>query len=121
HAENLAIGGHGGYRDDAPTEGFAQDVDVRHDVFVVAGEGLSGTAQSGLDLVGGEQHVVGGAEFTHATQIAVRWDDHSGLTLDRLDQYRNGSSGVRGDGLAHGGEVAVGHRDEAWGVGPEVV
>ena len=110
HAEDVLVGDDRGDRDDAAAERLAEDVDVGDDALVVAGEGLAGAAEAGLDLVGGEQHVVLGAEVADAAQVAVRRDDHAALALDRLDQDRDGVGVDRG---LDRGQVAVGDGDEA--------
>jgi len=57
------------------------------------------------------------AELPYAAQVARRLDDHSGLSLDRLEQHRGGALG---DYRSEGVDVAVGHRAEAGGERAEI-
>ena len=108
-AEDVAVRHDGRDRDDAAAERLAQDVEVGDDALVVAREGPAGPAEAGLDLVGREQHVVGGAELADPAQVAVRRDHDAALALDGLDEH---GDRVRRDGGFERREVAVGHLDE---------
>ena len=90
HAEHVAVGDDRRDRHDAAAERLAEHVHVGHDALVVAGEGPAGAAEAGLDLVGGEQHVLLGAELADAAQVAVGRDHHAALALDRLEQHGHG-------------------------------
>ena len=58
--------GHRRHRHDAAAERLAEQVHVRHDALVLAGEGPARAAQTRLDLVGDEQHVALGAQLAYA-------------------------------------------------------
>src|SRR5829696_6632905 len=79
---------------------------------------LPTTAETGLDLVGGEEDVLAGADLADVAQVAVGRDDHAALALDRLDEDRHG---VRGDRSLEGREVAVRDHVEAGGERAEPV
>ena len=110
HPQDVAIGHHRGQRHHAAAQCLAEQVHVRHHIPVVAGEGSAGAGQARLDLVGDHQHIAGGAEFAHGRQIVVRWHDHAGLALDRLEQHRDG---VLVDRVGHRVGVTERHRTKA--------
>ena len=116
--EHGVIRGDRRQRHDPAAEGLAEHVDVGHDLLVVAGEGVPGARQTGLDLVGDHEHVPLGAQRPDVPQEAVRRDDDTTLALDRLEQHRDRL-------VAHCGpqrlDVAIGHDDEAGRVGPVIV
>ena len=90
HAEHVAVADDCRHRHDAAAERLAEHVEVRHDALVVAREGAAGAAEAGLDLVGGEEDVLAGADLADAAQVALGRDDHAALALDRLDQDGDG-------------------------------
>ena len=111
--EDVAVGGDRRDRVEPAAQRLAEDVDVGHDVLVVAGERAAGAGQAGLDLVGDHQHLGAVAQRADLLEVALRRDDHAALALDRLEQDGDG-------GLVDGGlerlEVAVRHEPEAGGV-----
>ena len=77
---------------------------------------LACAAQARLDLVEDQEHVIGGAEFAQALEIALGWDHDAGLALDGLHEH---SASVGGDGGLHGLQAAVFDDGESWGEGAE--
>jgi len=51
---------------DAAWKSFAQNDDIRPDIFVIDGQAFAGSGQTCLDFVRNPQHVVLGAELAHA-------------------------------------------------------
>src|SRR5664280_7423 len=114
--QHIGAGHHGRHRHDAAAKGLTQDVHVRDNRFVLAGEGRPGSAEAGLDLVGAEQHLLFGAQPPYLAQEAGGWDVHPGLALDGFEQYRGG---VYVDGGGQCGDVSKRHHPKARHVRPE--
>ena len=51
---------------------------------------VADAAETRLDLVGDEQHVVPRADLAHRAEVALGRDDDAGLALDRLDEHGGG-------------------------------
>ncbi len=111
-------GQHRRNRVEAAGEGFADDDDVGGDAFVLEGKELAGTAQAGLNLVHDQENVVGLADVLGRLQVAVRGHQDTGFALDGFDHK---GTGVGGDGLLQGLDVAKGHDFEAGREGPEAI
>lgn len=118
HPEHVPVGDDGRDRDHAAAQRLAEDVDVRHDLLVLARERLPGPAQPRLDLVRHEQDVPLARELPYAPQVPGGRHQHPRLALDRLQQHGHG---VRRDGRGQRGEVPVRDDLEARRVRPVVV
>ncbi len=114
HVHHVVVRRDRGHGQQAAAERLAHHVDVGHDVLVVARERPPGAGEAGLHLVRHHQHLVAGAQVTHARQEPGRRDQHPALALDRLEQDRGR---VLVDRLVQGLEVAIRHHPEAGGVG----
>jgi len=117
-AQHLAVGQHGRDGVEAAAERLAQRDHVRPDAFVVAAQQRAGAAEAGLNLIGDEQDVVGGANLGRALQVARRGHAHAPFALDRLDQE---GDGVGRDGLFQRVGVIVRDHDEAGGQRAELL
>ncbi len=104
HAEHVGPADHRRHREDPAAERLADGVHVRADALVVERQRRAGAGQARLDLVGDEQRVGVVAELADLGEVALRRDDHPGLTLDGLQQD---GRGVAGDRRAEGLGVAV--------------
>src|SRR5579862_334189 len=70
----------------APGQRFAEQRDVCLDAIVLLSEQFAGTAESGLDLIEDQHHVVRCAELAYLFKIAGRREDDASFSLDRLDK-----------------------------------
>src|SRR5215472_6113084 len=69
-----------------PRQRFAEERDICLDAIVLLSEQLAGTAESGLDLIEDQHHVVRGAELAYLCEIAGRREDDPSFSLDWLDK-----------------------------------
>jgi hypothetical protein len=79
---------------------------IGHHLLVLDGEHHPGTGEPALDLVGDEQHVLGGAPPADPGQESRRGNDEAALALDRLDHH--GRHPVRTDLLLDDADRPVG-------------
>src|ERR1700728_4198968 len=70
----------------APRQRFAEQRDICLDAIVLLSEQLAGTAESGLDLIEDQHHVVRGAKLAYLCEIAGRREDDASFSLDWLDE-----------------------------------
>ncbi len=83
---HVAAADDGRDRVEAAGQRLAQDVEVRRDVLVLAGEPSTRASEPRLNLVRHEQHLAIAAEPGGGLQVAL-WRQHdAGLALDRLDE-----------------------------------
>src|SRR5699024_6476697 len=105
-AEHVAVADHCGDGQDAAAKSLSEQVEVRNDTLTVARESLTDPAETRLDLIGDEQHVLLIADLTDPRQVALRRDDDPGFALDR---FHEDSYGLVRDGRGDGIRIAVGH------------
>src|SRR5690606_39175614 len=72
NTEDVVVRDDGGHRHDAPAKCLAEDVHVGDDALRVAREGVSGPAESALDLVGHEEQPVAVADRADLGEVAGR-------------------------------------------------
>src|SRR6516162_7927119 len=110
YVHHLAGTEEGGDRQHAAAERLADHQPVRAHALVLAREPGAGAAETRLDLVEDEQHMMRIAQASYAGEPSRRWHHDAGLALDRLDQ--NGR-GLGLHGPLHGGEIAEWHAAES--------
>ena len=87
----------GGHAEVATGQRFADAHDVGADAGVIGGEQLTGSAESGGDLVEDQQHVVASADLPQIGQVARVVEAHPAGALDhRLDDDGREFVGVAG-------------------------
>ncbi len=69
-AQHVVVGKHRRDRIEAAGQRLAEQRHISLDAFVLLGKQLAGAAEPGLDLVEDQHHVMRGAEFAHAREIA---------------------------------------------------
>src|SRR5690625_2851123 len=84
--EYVTVTDDGRYRHDSGAERLPEQVQVRFDTFMLTGEGGSRAAETGLDLVGHEQHVLLGADLAYPTEVTLGSSDDSRFPLDGFEQ-----------------------------------
>ena len=102
-------------RQHTTTQSLAQDDDVGTDAVVLAAQHLACTGDTGLHLVGDEQHVVLVAQVVAFLQIAIIGHKHASLALDGLDDEGCYLLAIFLESVLKGLGVIVGDADEAWG------
>ncbi len=75
-----------GYRQDAAAERLAQNQAVRVHVLVFTRQQFPGPAEAGLYLIGNQQDVMLAAQLGCSSEITLRRNDDTALSLDRLHQ-----------------------------------
>src|ERR1700739_1728689 len=85
-AQHFVVRKNGRDRIKAPGQRFAEERDICLDAIVLLSEQLAGTAESGLDLIEDQHHVVRGAELAYLSEIAGRREDDASFSLDWLDK-----------------------------------
>ena len=83
-AENSPRRQHRGDGIKASRKRLPDDDHIRPDTFMHVGEELAGSAQAGLDFVHHQEHPILAANLRGLFQKPGRWNDDTGLTLDRL-------------------------------------